>query len=128
VIVNHPRLEDGSPFPTTYWLTCPLLVKRVSGLESEGWLAATSDRLADDPSLRARLAAAIDDYRSRRDAMEAIEDAGSPPGGGPDRVKCAHAHVAHELVSGINPIGALALSATGFPSCVEPCVSIGPPG
>jgi uncharacterized protein len=127
VIVNHPRLEDGSPFPTTFWLSCPLLVKRVSALESEGWLARTSDRLAEDRSLRARLATALADYERRRDEMEVISDAGSPPGGGPDRVKCAHAHVAHELVSGMNPIGALALSEIDYPDCLLPCISQGPP-
>ena len=31
-----PNLDDGTPFPTTYWLTCPLLVQRVSALEASG--------------------------------------------------------------------------------------------
>jgi hypothetical protein len=124
VIVNHPRLEDGSPFPTTYWLTCPILAKRISALESAGWLTRLSDRLSSDQPFRQRLVDAIADYIARRDEMESIEDAGSPPGGGPDRVKCAHAHVAHELVSGLNPVGALALSETGYSDCAEPCFSV----
>ena len=121
VIANHPRLEDGSPFPTTYWLVCPVLAKRVSRLESDGWMARITERLGVEPSLRARLASAIDSYRSERDALEPIDDAGGPPGGGPDRVKCAHAHAAHELVSASNPVGALALEETGWPDCREPC-------
>ena len=103
-------LEDGSPFPTTYWLTCPWLVKEVSTLESEGWLSHLNERLAAEPSLRERLDAATRDYIGRRDELEVIEDSGAPPGGGSDRVKCAHAHVAHELVSDVNPIGALTLA------------------
>lgn len=126
MIVNHPRLEDGSPFPTTFWLTCPVLAKRVSALESEGWLTRTSDRLGRDVSFRERLTAALADYIARRSEMEVISDAGSPPGGGPDRVKCAHAHVAHELVAGVNPVGALALAETAWPDCVVPCYSVAP--
>jgi uncharacterized protein len=121
VIENHPRLDDGSPFPTLFWLACPVLNKRVSRLESEGRMAALSDQVAARPGLRARMAEAIDAYRARRDAHETIEDAGAPPGGGLDRVKCLHAHTAHELADPPNPIGALALGETGWPDCRAAC-------
>lgn len=124
VIENHPRLDDGSPFPTLYWLTCPLLVKRVSGLEAGGSMGVLNDRLVDDEALRDRLQAASDRYLARRDEREAIEDAGSPPGGDPDRVKCLHVHVAQELAQPPNPVGALALAGTGWPDCRLPCVSV----
>ena len=81
-----------------------------------------TDQLQHDPGLRARLAEALHRYRVRRDSHETIADAGGPPGGGPDRVKCLHAHVAHELADGDNPIGALTLAATGWPDCLVPCV------
>ena len=121
-IESHPVLEDGSPFPTLYWLTCPILTKRASTLESTGAMADVTERLGRDPSLRTRLAAAIDRYRTQRDSHARITDSGGPPGGGPDRVKCLHAHVAHELAGGANPIGALTIAATGWPDCVAPCV------
>jgi uncharacterized protein len=125
VIENHPRLPDGSPFPTLYWLTCPLLVRRASRLEADGWMTEVGEDLARDPNLRERLSAAFDAYRARRDAHEAIEDAGAPPGGGPDRVKCLHAHLAHELAAPPNPVGARTLQRTGWPDCLAPCVEPG---
>jgi len=124
VVENHPRLEDGSPFPTLFWLTCPMLVKRVSQLEGRGDMTKVNQHLGQDGSLRARVAIALSDLRHRRDAHEVIEDPGAPPGGGPDRVKCLHAHVAQELVMSDNPIGAISLAATGWPDCREPCVSV----
>ena len=121
VIENHPRLDDGSPFPTLFWLTCPILVKRMSRLEGEGWMQAFNEELARDPATRDRLSSALESYRQRRDEHEVIEDSGGPPGGGPDRVKCLHAHLAHELVDPINPVGARVLAAAGYPDCREAC-------
>ena len=124
VIESYPRLDDGSPFPTLYWLTCPVLTKRIGTIEAGGWMSAVNDRLAADANHRARLVDALERYRSRRDEHEEIEDSGAPPGGGPDRVKCAHAHAAHELAAGNNPVGSAALAETGFPDCRAPCFSI----
>jgi hypothetical protein len=124
VIANHPRLDDGSPFPTTYWLVCPVLAKRVSKLESEGRMAKLNEDLVEQRSLRERLADAIHGYRADRDAMGSLEDSGNPPGGGPDRVKCLHAHAAHDLVSSSNPVGALTLGEAGWPDCREPCFEV----
>ncbi len=122
VIESHPRLEDGAPFPTLYWLTCPVLVKRVSKLESAGWLKDTSERLSVDPGLRSRFTEAIERLIARRDEHDVLTGQEAPPGGGPERVKCLHAHVAHELAGGSNPIGALGLAETGWPDCRVGCV------
>jgi hypothetical protein len=122
-IESHPRLEDGSPFPTLFWLTCPILVKRASHLESAGWMASLTERLGAEPALQERLASSVDALRARRDSHEVIEESGGPPGGGPDRVKCLHAHLAHELADPGNPVGGLTLAETGWPDCVLPCVS-----
>ena len=124
VIENYPRLDDGSPFPTTFWLTCPILVKRASRLEATGTMAAMTETLSSDDGLRERLSAAVQRYRERRDAHLVIVESGGPPGGGPDRVKCLHAHLAHELADPPNPIGALTLAATEWPDCVAPCVAV----
>ena len=123
-IESHPVLGDSSPFPTLFWLTCPILVKRVARLESEGWMSAVNDRLGSDRPLVRRLSAAIDRYRERRDGHEVIEDQGVVPGGGPERIKCVHAHLGHELSDPPNPIGALALSEAGWPDCREACFRI----
>lgn len=129
VLENHPLLDDGSPFPTLLWLTCPVLMSRASALESEGWMQDVNQELAREPALKARLSDAIDSYRHRRDEHAVIHDSGSPPGGDPDRVKCLHAHVAHALVAAEdpslrpNPVGAKVLASVGFPDCREPCFS-----
>lgn len=123
VIENHPRLEDGSPFPTLFYLTCPMLIKRVSRLEAAGRMAEMNTRLGEDDGLRQRLAAAITRLIDRRDSHERIAESGAPPGGGPDKVKCLHAHTAHQLADPPNPVGALAMSETGWPDCRTPCVA-----
>ncbi|MDP9435520.1 MAG: DUF501 domain-containing protein [Actinomycetota bacterium] len=125
VVETAPRLEDGTPFPTLYYLTCPRLASRIGSLESAGLMRAMTARLADDPDLRARYEAAAADYVARRDAAEVLE--GVPAQGGmPVRVKCLHVLVAHSLAvgEGVNPFGdeALeALSAWWAPgACVDP--------
>jgi hypothetical protein len=124
VIESHPRLDDGSPFPTLFYLTCPILIKRVSKLEGTGGMEGLNEELSQDASMRARLSDAVDALRERRDAHEVIEDSGAPPGGGPDRVKCLHAHIAQELVQHNNPVGARSLAAAGFPDCRVPCYRV----
>ncbi|MBA2313155.1 MAG: DUF501 domain-containing protein [Actinobacteria bacterium] len=122
VIENHPRLQDGSPFPTTFWLTCPLLVKRASRQESGGRMAELTARLEADAAFGGRVAAAAARYRAHRDRLEPLGEV-AEPGGGSQRIKCLHAHVAHELGDGPNPVGAMVLARTGWPDCVRPCVT-----
>ena len=124
VVESHPILDDGSPFPTLYWLTCPILVKRVSRLESQGAMAELNERTVRDRALVERAQVAADALRARRDSHAVIGDSGSAPGGDPERVKCLHAHVAQVLVDELNPFGALALEHTGWPDCVLPCVPV----
>lgn len=68
-------------------------------------MAELSQRVREEPELAAELLAADADYRRRRDALHVLEGAGGVGGGPSDRVKCLHAHYAHELVCGCNPIG-----------------------
>ncbi len=122
VIENHPIDPEGHPFPTLFWLTCPVLVRRISHQEAAGRMAELGGRLERDARFKRRFASAIARYRARRDTHAHIRDAGVPPGGGPDRVKCLHAHAAHELADPPNPVGALALESAGFPDCRIACV------
>jgi uncharacterized protein len=111
VVETSPRLEDGTPFPTLYYLTCPRAASAVGGLESAGAMREMTARLAEDEDLRARYRAAAQDYLRRRDALGVLE--GAPAQGGmPDRVKCLHVHVAHSLAvgPGVNPFGDEALA------------------
>ena len=86
---------------------------------------------AADDELRAAYGRAHRDYLARRDAAARAEGleplpAGTQSAGGmPDRVKCLHALVAHELaVPGANPLGREALDAAGQWWSRGPCVTI----
>ena len=54
VVATAPRLPDGTPFPTTYYLTHPAAVKGASTLEAEHVMDALNEELAADEELRAR--------------------------------------------------------------------------
>lgn len=123
VLATLPRLPDGTPFPTTYYLTDPRLVTACSRLEAGGMMAELNVRLAEDTELATAYAVAHERYLADRDALgEVPELAGVSAGGMPNRVKCLHALVGHALAAGpgVNPIGDLALAASGVrldPDC-----------
>ncbi|MGH2810834.1 MAG: DUF501 domain-containing protein, partial [Actinomycetota bacterium] len=121
VIQTEPLLDDGTPFPTLWWLTCKKLAAAVGRLESGGWMAALNERLSREPDLRRALAGSTDTYTAARDRIRVINSTGHP-GGGPGRVKCLHAHVAHHLAAGDNPAGRLALEELGWTDPPTPCV------
>lgn len=111
VVETAPKLEDGTPFPTTYYLTCPRAASAIGTLEADGVMREMTARLQEDAELAAAYRAAHEDYLARRDAIEVLT--GFPSAGGmPDRVKCLHVLVAHALVAGpgVNPLGDEALA------------------
>ncbi|WP_420157614.1 DUF501 domain-containing protein [Nocardiopsis sp. CNT-189] len=133
VVKTAPRLEDGTPFPTLYYLTCPKAASAIGTLEAGGRMREMQARLAEDEELRESYRKAHGSYLAERDAQAAAD--GQPPlpagmqsaGGMPERVKCLHALVAHELADpGSNPFGREALDE--LPEWWEkgPCVCAGP--
>lgn len=106
VTEQQPYTVDGTPFPTTYYLTCPHLVAAVSRLEAAGGVERWSRAVREEPELEASLAAADDEQRrirrqlaggsERSDGGASLEFgvAGSRRGGS---LKCLHAHVAYAL-------------------------------
>jgi uncharacterized protein len=134
VVVTSPRLPDGAPFPTLYYLTCPTLTSAVSTLEAEGLMRHMQDRLVSDAGLASAYRGAHADYLARRAALgEVAEIAGISAGGMPDRVKCLHVMVAHSLACGpgVNPFGDEALAelrSRGVVPRTTPCVLAEPPG
>ncbi|CCH28067.1 DUF501 domain-containing protein [Actinosynnema sp. NPDC047251] len=110
VVRTSPRLEDGTPFPTLYYLTCSRLNSYVSRLEGAGLMKEMTDRLATDEQLAERYRFAHESYLAERDAIEPLGTTVTA-GGMPDRVKCLHVHVAHSLAAGpgVNPFGDEAL-------------------
>ncbi|HEU5002868.1 MAG TPA: DUF501 domain-containing protein [Actinomycetota bacterium] len=126
VIETAPALADGTPFPTLWWLTCRSLGKSIGRLEAGGWMAACNRRLAAEPDLAAALASATQAYAARRGQLPLPTNPrrGHPGGGGTPggRVKCLHAHTAHQLVAGDNPVGAAVLAELGWVEPAVPCV------
>ncbi len=126
VVETEPRLPNGTPFPTTFYLTCPRATAACSRLESAGLMREMADRLATDPDLAKHYAAAHDDYLARREAIGAVpEIAGISAGGMPDRVKCLHVHLGHALAAGpgVNPFGDEVRELVGAWWSGGPCVT-----
>jgi uncharacterized protein len=111
VVKTAPRLEDGTPFPTLYYLTHPTLTAAASRLESSGLMRDMTARLAADADVAAAYRRAHESYLAERDAVEPLGTTFSG-GGMPDRVKCLHVVIAHSLAKGrgVNPFGDEALS------------------
>ncbi len=124
VVATEPRLGDGTPFPTTYYLTCPRASAACSTWESQGLMASMADRLAQDDQLAHDYRQAHQAYlRDRAQLGEVPEIADVSAGGMPTRVKCLHALAAHALAAGpgVNPLGDETLAAIG-PFWSRPCL------
>jgi hypothetical protein len=114
VVRTLPRLEDGTPFPTTYYLTHPGAVAALSTLEADGVMREMTARLDEDQGLAFRYRIAHESYLADRDELGEVDEiAGVSAGGMPTRVKCLHALAAHSLAvgPGVNPFGDEALDA-----------------
>ncbi|MGH3506749.1 MAG: DUF501 domain-containing protein [Nocardioidaceae bacterium] len=108
VVATAPRLGDGTPFPTFYYLTCPRAASDIGTLEASGLMREMTDRLATDEVLAAAYHHAHEAYLSaRREHGDVVEIDGVSAGGMPDRVKCLHVLAAHALAAGpgVNPLG-----------------------
>jgi hypothetical protein len=129
VVETAPRLDDGTPFPTLYYLTCPRAASAVGRLEAGGLMHEMAERLRTDAVIAAGHRAAHDDYLARRDAIERLPTRASV-GGMPDRVKCLHALVAHALAvgRGTSPLGDATLDALPPWWSAGPCVPAGEAG
>lgn len=130
VVRVPPILDDGTPFPTLYWLTCPLASKRIGRLESAGGVKRMEQKALSDPEFAAAVERAHAEYAKERDAIVA-EPQGPVPTGGvggtSGGVKCLHAHYAHAAAGGENPVGSLVAGWIDPLDCTVPCVVEGDP-
>jgi hypothetical protein len=125
VVETSPRLPDGTPFPTLYYLTCPRAAAAIGTLESSGMMREMTDRLRTDDELASAYRTAHESYVARRSELgQVTEIDGVSAGGMPTRVKCLHALVAHALAAGpgVNPLGDEALAALPDWWAAGPCV------
>lgn len=126
VIDVPPILDDGTPFPTTHWLTCPLAMLRISRLESAGGVREADQLIASDAEVAEAFAAAMDRYSSHRESLIPPQWHGPKPSGGiagsQGGVKCLHAQYADTMSGNENPIGSIVLADVGNLDCTVPCV------
>lgn len=137
VVRTSPRLPDGTPFPTQYYLTHPGAVAAVSTLEATGTMREMQDRLATDPELAAAHRAAHEQYLAERYELGDVPEIhGISAGGMPTRVKCLHVLVGHALAAGpgVNPFGDEALGLIRDEWRIDRCTcatpaagAVGPP-
>ncbi|WP_244931753.1 DUF501 domain-containing protein [Nocardioides sp. W7] len=130
VVTTQPRLPNGTPFPTTFYLTCPRAASRIGTLEGTGTMKEMQDRLSEDPALAAAYRAAHERYLAARAAigseagLDVPEIDGISAGGMPDRVKCLHVLAGQALAQGpgVNPLGDEVLELLGPWWEAGPCV------
>jgi hypothetical protein len=125
VVTTEPRRDDGTPFPTTYYLTCPRAAGLIGTLEASGLMKEMSTRLDEDEELAAAYRAAHEAYLAARAKLGDVEEiAGISAGGMPDRVKCLHVLAGQSLAQGrgVNPLGDEVLDALGEWWDPGPCV------
>jgi hypothetical protein len=126
VIDVPPILDDGTPFPTTHWLTCPLATTRISRIESSGGVREAADLLENDSDMRSEFAAAMSRYEAARDRLIPEDWVGPVPSGGiagsGGGVKCLHAQYADTAAGNENPVGDDVAAKIEPLGCVVPCV------
>jgi uncharacterized protein len=123
VVRVDPRLEDGTPFPTTFWLTCPVMRSRVGTLEADHAMVGLNERLERDGGFADEYAAAHERYVAFRDALAEPLPGAPGAGGMPGHIKCLHVHAAHHLATGDNPVGAWTVDHATPAPCRGPCVA-----
>ncbi|MFZ5846895.1 MAG: DUF501 domain-containing protein [Actinomycetota bacterium] len=127
VVATEPRLDDGTPFPTTFYLTCPRAASMIGTLEASGLMKEMTQRLEDDAELAEGYRRAHEAYLAYREAIaEVPEIHGVSAGGMPTRVKCLHVLAGQALAQGrgVNPLGDEVLDLLGAFWAEGPCVVV----
>jgi uncharacterized protein len=124
VLRVDPVLEDGTPFPTTFWLACPLANRHCGRLEAEGAMVGLNERLAADDAFADAYAAGHERYVALRDTLGPQVPGDPSAGGMPGRVKCLHSVYGHYLATGDNPAGAWVAEQVEPMRCPAPCVAV----
>lgn len=121
-----PILDTGEPFPTRYWLTCPLAHRRIARIEAGGGVRQAQLNIDADPERAAALRDTHGRYARERDAAVPVDARHRPSGGvggSSGGVKCLHAHYADFAAGNDNPVGREVHDAIGEPCCEKPCVT-----
>ena len=126
VIKVPSNLDDGTPFPTSYWLTCPMYNKKVGSLESQGLIKELDKQLNENEDLKKLWSGRQRSYEEERNKAKKKNEEEIIPTGGVggtnESIKCLHAHLADELATGKNHIGKIVIESVGGFNCDEPCI------
>lgn len=123
VVRVAPRLPDGTPFPTVFWLSCPLARRHVGRLEADGGMTVVNQLLERERPFAAAYQQAHERYVAFRDELGGRLPGDPGAGGMPDHVKCLHVHEAHHLATGDNVVGAWTHERVAPMPCPGPCVA-----
>lgn len=126
VIKVPPNLDDGTPFPTTYWLSCPMYSKKIGSLESTGLIKELDNQIQKDSILKSQWDERQQSYEAER--TEEIDDETTirpygGVGGARESIKCLHSHFADQLATGKNIVGSIVEELVGGYNCTEPCIN-----
>lgn len=134
VILTYPVLSDGELFPTLFWLTCPHLAKEVSLLEAAGLIKQFEQLVSEENTWALELKRAHQKHQrlmfnllvgnqNLPQKMPLLSREKPGVGGVRDfsRVKCLHAHYAHFLAGGNNPVGEVLDKTLSKKECKEEC-------
>jgi hypothetical protein len=125
VVATAPRLSDGTPFPTFYYLTHPAATVAMSDLEATQVMAEFTEILNADEDMQKQYLVAHEQFIADRESIAVVPELeGISAGGMPVRVKCLHALAGHALAAGpgVNPIGDLALARSSWSPEVCQCI------
>lgn len=126
VVGVPPILDDGTPFPTRWWLSCPLARLRIDRLESAGGVSAMDRFLQGRPDWQERMDRAHERYATERDRLIDPDAVNRPSGGiaGTEGagIKCLHAHYADSRSGHDNPVGESVEPFVEPLNCTQPCV------
>ena len=118
---------DGTPFPTSFYLTCPRAASMIGTLEASGLMREMTERLGEDETLAAAYRSAHEAYLAARARLgKVVVIDGISAGGMPDRVKCLHVLAGQALAQGrgVNPLGDEVLDELGAWWSNGPCVTV----
>ena len=112
VLEVAPLNTKMQPFPSTYWLLCPSLVKQVTALEYQGIIKHLQNKIDSSERLQNRLADNHRQYIHRRQQLihdksqqQRFTQLGISGNQNFNSVKCLHGHYAHYLATKDNYIG-----------------------
>jgi hypothetical protein len=135
ILITNPY-EEARIFPTTYWLSCPYLVKKVSHIEDTGLIKELTTQLKKDKRFKSELEKAHKNYAKKRlsylsadldldqfpdDIRKVLTNSGVGGIRNKEGIKCLHTHLADYMVNQKNPVGELVDEMVDWPQECECC-------